>query len=192
VKRSGLLLPLPDPIDELVTAEVAPLDLALGQTALDDHLRGNTRMVHARLPEHILAPHALEAAEDVLDRVVEGVPHMERAGHIRRRNDDRVGYRVLAILASGLEGLSLFPAGGDACFDCGGIERLVHHDEYRPYGANNAQARRLQTGRMGRSQQRGDNLGMPRQNVPQFSAQGYALAPAAGHPLNLVPDKPLH
>ena len=155
---AGLLLPLPDPLDEFLAAEVAALDLALGELALDDHLRGDAGMVHARLPQHVLAAHALEAAEDVLDRVVEGVPHVERAGHVRRRDDDRVGYGVLAILAAGLEGLGLLPAGGDARFDSGGIERLVHHDEYRPVGATNAQARRLQTGRIGRSQQRDDNL----------------------------------
>ena len=128
------------------------------ELALDDHLRGDAGMVHARLPQHVLAAHALEAAEDVLDRVVEGVPHVERAGHVRRRDDDRVRFRALAILAAGLEGLGLLPAGGDARLDGGGIERLVHHDEYRPVGATNAQARRLQTGRIGRSQQRRDNL----------------------------------
>ena len=65
------------------------------ELALDDHLGGDAGMVHARLPEHVPAAHALEAAEDVLHRVVERVPHMERAGDVRRRDDDRVGLASL-------------------------------------------------------------------------------------------------
>ncbi len=62
--------------------------LALGKLALDHHLRGDAGMVHARLPQHVLAAHALEADQNVLQRVVERVAHMQRAGDVRRRNDD--------------------------------------------------------------------------------------------------------
>jgi hypothetical protein len=34
-------------------------------------------MIDPRLPEHILAAHALEAAQDVLERVVERMAHMQ-------------------------------------------------------------------------------------------------------------------
>src|SRR5262250_2514451 len=47
-------------------------------------------MDHAGLPQHVLAAHALETAEDVLQRVVKRVAHMQRAGDIGRRNDDAV------------------------------------------------------------------------------------------------------
>ena len=105
-------------------------DLPLPQLALDHHLGRDAGMVDARLPEHVAAAHALEAAEHVLDRVVERVAHMQRAGDVRRRDDDRVGLAPRAIRAPGLEGLGLVPAGGDARLDGGGIERLVHHREY--------------------------------------------------------------
>ena len=49
-------------LDELLARHVAAVDLAFGQLALDDHLRGDAGMVHARLPQHVLAAHALEAA----------------------------------------------------------------------------------------------------------------------------------
>ena len=49
-------------------------------------------MVGARLPEHILAAHALEAGQDVLQRVVEGVADMQPPGDIGRRNDDGEGF----------------------------------------------------------------------------------------------------
>ena len=47
-------------------------------------------MVGARLPQHVLAAHALETAENVLQRIVERVAHMQRAGDVGRRNDDAV------------------------------------------------------------------------------------------------------
>ena len=82
-------LPLPDPVDEILAAQVAAMDLPLHQLALDHHLRGDAGMVHARLPQHVLAAHALEADQDVLQRVVERMAHMQRAGDIGRRDDDR-------------------------------------------------------------------------------------------------------
>jgi hypothetical protein len=59
--------------------------LALGQIALDDELRGNAGMVRARLPQHVLAAHALEAGQRVLQRVVEGMADMQPAGDVGRR-----------------------------------------------------------------------------------------------------------
>ena len=85
---AGFGLPLPDLVDELLAAEVAAVDLALHQLALDHHLRGDAGMVHARLPQHVLAAHALEADQDVLQRVVERMAHMQRAGDVGRRDDD--------------------------------------------------------------------------------------------------------
>ena len=41
-----------------------------------------------------LPAHALEAAQDVLQRVVERVAHVQRAGDVRRRDDDGVGLRA--------------------------------------------------------------------------------------------------
>jgi hypothetical protein len=48
---AALGLPLPDPLDERLAAEVvAGLALAL-ELALDDRLRGDARVIDARLPE---------------------------------------------------------------------------------------------------------------------------------------------
>ena len=75
--------------------------LALHQLPLDHHLGGDAGMVGARLPQHVAPAHALEADENVLNGVVEGMPHMERARHIGRRNDDGVGLGCLAPVAGG-------------------------------------------------------------------------------------------
>ena len=135
MRPPDFVLPLPDALDEFLAAEFAAMDLPLHELTFHHHLGGDARMVHARLPQHVPAAHALEAAQDVLDRVVQRVAHMKRAGDVRRRNDDRVGNGVAAILAPGLEGLRLVPAGGNSRLDGGGIERLVHHRVLPAVGA---------------------------------------------------------
>ena len=62
--------------------------LALGQLALDHQLGGDAGMVHAGLPQHVLAPHALEAGQRVLQGVVQGVADVQPAGDVGRRDDD--------------------------------------------------------------------------------------------------------
>ncbi|MER8595675.1 hypothetical protein NKH33_29700 [Mesorhizobium sp. M1182] len=47
------------------------MDLLLHKLALDHHLRGDAGVIHAGLPQHVLAAHALEAHQNVLQRVVE-------------------------------------------------------------------------------------------------------------------------
>ncbi len=100
---AGLLLPFPDALDELLAAHLAAVFLPLHQLPLDDHLRGDAGVVGARLPQHVLAAHALEAHEDVLQRVVEGVPDVQRAGDVGRRDDDAERRGVLALGPAGVE-----------------------------------------------------------------------------------------
>ena len=89
---AGFRLPFPDALDERLAAHFAAARLlALHQLALDHGLRGDAGVVGAGLPQHVLAAHALEAAQDVLQRVVERVAHVQRAGHVGRRDDDAVG-----------------------------------------------------------------------------------------------------
>ena len=125
---AALGLPGPDALEEGLAAHLpAARLLALHELTLDDHLGRNARMVRARLPEHILAAHALEPAQDVLQRVVEGVAHVQGARHIGRGDHDAVGRGPRPVRATGAEGLRLIPGLSDAAFDGGGIETLVHH-----------------------------------------------------------------
>ena len=66
---------------------------ALHELPLDHHLGGDAGVIGARLPQHVAAVHAPVAAEDVLQRVVERMAHMQIAGDVRRRNDDAEGLR---------------------------------------------------------------------------------------------------
>ena len=85
------LLPLPDPLDEPFAAQFVPAQLLFGQQSpLDHRLRGNAGMVGARHPQRLKTLHPLLTDEDVLQRVVQGMAEVQRAGHVGRRDDDRV------------------------------------------------------------------------------------------------------
>ena len=119
---AGLFLPLPDLLQELLAAQVVAADALGGQLALDHHLRGDARVVGARLPQGVAALHAAEAHQAVHDRVVEAVAHVQAAGDVRRRDHDGVG------LAGTLRGevvvrLPVLVQGG---FDGVGLVGLVH------------------------------------------------------------------
>ena len=114
--------------DELVAAEIPAVRLlALHQLPLDHHLGGDAGMIHPRLPQHVAAAHALEAGEHVLQRVVERVTHMQRAGHVGRRDDDGEGTRARpAWLARGKRS-SVLPEAVGRPLDGRGLIGLVEH-----------------------------------------------------------------
>ncbi len=87
-----LLLPGPDLFEEFLPAQVvAVLHHALLAERLFHHgLRGDAGVVGAGQPEHFLAVHARLAGKDVLDGVVEHVPHVQHARDVGRRDDDGV------------------------------------------------------------------------------------------------------
>ena len=99
--------------------------LALHQLALDHHLGGDAGMVGARLPQHVLAAHALEAAEDVLQGVVERVADMQRAGDVGRRDDDAIGRGLGALGPAAAEGAGLLPRRINAALDRSGLIGLI-------------------------------------------------------------------
>ncbi len=112
-----LRLPGPDLLQEFLAAERAPARLlALHELALDHHLGGDAGVVGADLPEHVLAAHPLEPAEHVLQRVVERMPHMERAGHVGRRDDDAIGLGRAPLGPAGAEGAGALPTAHRCAF----------------------------------------------------------------------------
>ena len=88
-----LLLPGPDVFQELLAAEVVAVlhHALLAQRLFHHRLRGDAGVVGAGQPEHFLAVHARLAGEDVLDGVVQHVPHVEHARDVGRRDDDGIG-----------------------------------------------------------------------------------------------------
>ena len=103
-------LPLPDPFDQSLASKIVAGLLLFGdQTFLDNCLGGDAGVIRARHPQGLVALHPFLADEDVLERVVQGVAQVQRAGHVRRRNDDRVGLAIGVRLA--VEVALLFPEG---------------------------------------------------------------------------------
>ncbi len=136
-RRAAGGLPLPDAVDEGGAPEVVPRAAGLLQLALDDDLRRDARVVGARQPQGVVALHPVPAGERVHDRLVERVPHVQRAGDVGRwqldaergprrverrgadggRLDDR---RPARLDGGGLEGLGEFGHGkGRARRDAG-------------------------------------------------------------------------
>ena len=140
-RAAGFLLPAPDALVEGLAAELVAR-LALGvELALDHHLGRDARVVRAGLPERAIARHAVVARERVHDRVLERMAHVQRAGHVRRRNDDAEGR---AVARRGEEAFVL-PAAVDALFDVARRVGLVHAP-----GSGGLSLRRARTARAAR------------------------------------------
>ena len=86
-----LLLPVPDTLQKFLTPEFESVRPLRTQTLLYLCLRGNARMIAPRYPHDILAAHALVAHKDILERIVERMPHVQLPRHIRRRDHYAVG-----------------------------------------------------------------------------------------------------
>ncbi len=86
-----LLLPLPDLPDECFPAQRVAVDLLRRELALHHVLRGDACVVRAGKPEGAVAAHPAPADQDVLERCVQRVAHVERSRYVRRGNDNRIG-----------------------------------------------------------------------------------------------------
>jgi hypothetical protein len=100
---AGLLLPVPDAGDEILAAEVVAAGLLLLQLALHHDLGGDPRVVRARHPQRVVARHPVVARQAVHDRLVEGMPHVQRARDVGRRQLDGERGGILPGLARAAE-----------------------------------------------------------------------------------------
>ena len=122
---AGFGLPFPNPLHELFAAEIVAGELFRRHLSLHHHLGGDARMIRAGLPERVQALHALPADEDVLKGVIEGVPHVQAAGDVRRRHHDAVGGGGGP--GVGGEGPRVFPDRIETRFGLGRPIGLVQH-----------------------------------------------------------------
>ena len=70
-------------------AHGAPVDTFPRELAFDNHLGGDAGVIGAREPERDVAAHAMPADGNVDFGVLQHVAHVERAGHVGRRDDER-------------------------------------------------------------------------------------------------------
>ena len=107
-----LFFPLPDLFEESLAAQITAIDPLSRQLTLDDHLGRDTGMVGTRLPQRILAVHAVIAHEDIVQRIIQRMPHMQAAGHVRRRHHDCEGFCIpCGIGCKGARGFPFFIKG---------------------------------------------------------------------------------
>ena len=121
----GRLEPAPRPLEERVAADLLPRRPLRDELLLDDVLRRDTGVVVAGLPERVEAPHPVPADQHVLDRAVERVPHVQLAGHVRRRHADHERLVAAAPRAGGVETVGL-PRLLPAPFDGGRVVQRLH------------------------------------------------------------------
>ena len=85
---AGLGLPLPDPLDEGLPAQVMAGQALPGQLSLHDVLRGDAGVVHTRKPQRVVALHSPAPGQRVHQRVFERVAEVQRTGDVGGRDDD--------------------------------------------------------------------------------------------------------
>ena len=85
-------------------------------------------VIGAGLPQHVAAPHPFKTAQNVLQGVVERVPHMQRTRHIGRRDHDGEWRGVAPFRTSSTEGAAVLPNDGHTAFDIGGLVVFLDHD----------------------------------------------------------------
>ena len=86
---AALRLPFPHAPLEFLAPQVLALNAFLRQHALHHELRRNPGVIHSRQPQSALAAHAMPAHQHVNLRVLQHVPDVDRAGHVRWRQSDR-------------------------------------------------------------------------------------------------------
>ena len=95
-----LIFPVPNPLNQRFATEIpARFPFEFEETAFDDRLRRDPGVVDARNPKRLVTLHPLHSHQRVLKRVVQRVPHMERAGNVRRRDNDRKRLFILIDVA---------------------------------------------------------------------------------------------
>ena len=106
---AALFFPFPDGFNKFFAAKVMAGNAFFGQITLNNHLGCDTGVIHAGLPENLFAEHTVIANQNILQRVVQRVSHMQNAGNVRRRNDN--GKSLLVLAHVGLEIAAVFPVG---------------------------------------------------------------------------------
>ena len=132
-RATGLGFPFPDFFKEFIAPKIAPTRFAVfRQAPLDNHLRRDARVVCAGLPERVKALHPFPTDQNILQRIVERVAHVQHTCHIGRRDHDAIGRGTgLGIRPCG-KTTGLFPSGEQAAFRLGCVKGFFHRHDADP------------------------------------------------------------
>ena len=144
-RAARLLLPRPYLVHKCLAPQFAAALIARsGKLLFNNKLRGNAGMVLPRLPQHIKAAHPVPAGQDVLQGVVEGMAHMQAAGHVGRWNHNAERFCPRLGIRSGGKGFRRHPAGKNRRLGAGGIKGFFHRHHSFQFGhRRQVQARRV-------------------------------------------------
>ena len=87
------LLPLPHALQKFFAPELISIGALRAERFFDARLCRNPRVIATGHPQCFLALHSMIADQNILQSVVERVPHVQLPRHIRRRDHDAVGFR---------------------------------------------------------------------------------------------------
>lgn len=119
---AGLALPVPHLLDEQLATEVL-FGLAVDGELLFHHALGrDAGVIHAGLPEHLVALHPLAPGQGVHHGVLQRVAHVQAAGDVGRRQHDRVAGFVAGRVRGEVPGVH--PLAVDRVFGRGRVPRL--------------------------------------------------------------------
>ena len=82
--------PFPYPFDELFPAHGMPVGPLSCQVSLHHVLGGDAGMIGSGLPKHIVPGHFLVTAQNILEGIVQSMPHVKGPGHVRGRDNNTV------------------------------------------------------------------------------------------------------
>ena len=105
---------MPGVFEELLARQRALRDAFGGKLGDDLGLGGYRRVVGARNPQRVLPLHSGAANQNILNRVVQHVPHVEDTRHVGRRYNYRIW---LAAIGFGMKQAVLHPVAVPAFFD---------------------------------------------------------------------------
>ncbi len=89
------VFPFPNAFDQSFTAQLVAIEIFFFlQPPLDHRLRGDAGVICAGHPERVITLHPFETNDDVLQRVIERVAQVQRAGDVGRRDDDGEGFAL--------------------------------------------------------------------------------------------------
>ncbi len=103
-----LILPLPDPFNERLTAKIVPGQPLFRQRAFNDVLSCDPGVIHPREPADDVAVHPFVSDDDVVQRVLKRVSDVHCRSDVRRWDYHREALGVL-FADLGVKEVSLFP-----------------------------------------------------------------------------------
>ena len=128
-----LRLPLPNLVQKSLAAHLAARRrFGLGQFTLDHHLRRNAGVIGANLPQHIMPAHPVPADQNILQRVVKGMPHMQGSGDIWWWDHDRKRLGSRPRIRPRAPHLLINPLRRNPGFGFGSVKGLFHRHRGLP------------------------------------------------------------